>query len=224
MGNGNNWLGGGDSVRELRSYYHSCHSLVQPYRFCQQSEVFSFLLFWTKWRIRMHSLYVYRFFAQLRMTGQKESKRKSKKMPSFKKKVARSLKKMPSFFLNLKVFWQHPVWAAWLACIFTLATRIFILATWIFALGHTYVRIGQHVRTHRATRTYALVNTYVRIEQHGRTHWPIHIYVSCQAPSYPASRFDSLTSPCFCRCAKLRVETESTKKRMCQNWNGLSLC
>ena len=93
-----NWLGWGDSVRELRSYYHSCHSLVQPYRFCQQSEVFSFLLFWTKWRIRMHSLYVYRFFAQLRMTGQKESKRKAKRCRALKKRWRGTLKKMPSFF------------------------------------------------------------------------------------------------------------------------------
>lgn len=45
MENGNNWLSGGDSVRELRSYYHFCHSLVKPYHFCQQSEVLSFLPF-----------------------------------------------------------------------------------------------------------------------------------------------------------------------------------
>ena len=157
----------------------------------------------------MHSLYVYRFFAQLRMTGQKESKRKAKRCRALKK-GGEVFKKDAELFLKP----QGLLATSGVGC---MASVYIHIGNANIHIGNVNIRIGSHVRTHRATRTYASGNTYVRIEQHGRTHWPIHIYVSCQAPSYPASRFDSLTSPCFCRCAKLRVETESTKKRMCQN-------
>lgn len=168
MGNGNNWLGGGDSVRELRSYYHSCHSLVQPYRFCQQSEVFSFLLFWTKWRIRMHSLYVYRFFAQLRMTGQKESKRKAKRCRALKK-GGEVFKKDAELFLKP----QGLLATSGVGC---MASVYIHIGNANIHIGNVNIRIGSHVRTHRATRTYASSHTYVRIGQHVRTHWATQTY------------------------------------------------
>lgn len=103
----------------------------------------------------MHSLYVYRFFAQLRMTGQKESKRKSKKMPSFKKDAELFLKP------------QGLLATSGVGC---MASVYIHIGNANIHIGNVNIRIGSHVRTHRATRTYASSHTYVRIGQHVRTH------------------------------------------------------
>jgi len=71
-----------------------------------------------------------------------------------------------------------------------LATRIFTLATRIFALGYTDARIEQRGRMHELTRTYVLDNTNVCMRQRGRTHEPTRTYVLCQIPSYPVAEFD----------------------------------
>lgn len=44
-------------------------------------------------------------------------------------------------------------------------------------IGNVNIRIGSHVRTHRATRTYASSHTYVRIGQHVRTDVRIGLYI-----------------------------------------------
>lgn len=90
----------------------------------------------------MHSLYVYRFFAQLRMTGQKESKRKAKRCRALKKR------------------WRGLLATSGVGC---MASVYIHIGNANIHIGNVNIRIGSHVRTHWSTRTYALSNTDVRI-------------------------------------------------------------
>lgn len=63
----------------------------------------------------------------------KGEQKESKKMPSFKKKVARSLKKMPSFLKP-----QGLLATSGVGC----------MASVYIHIGNVNIRIGSHVRTH----------------------------------------------------------------------------
>lgn len=81
----------------------------------------------------MHSLYVYRFFAQLRMTGQKESKRKAKRCRALKK-GGEVFKKDAELFLKP----QGLLATSGVGC----------MASVYIHIGNVNIRIGSHVRTH----------------------------------------------------------------------------